>query len=160
MSYCIECGEKLPEGVEFCPKCGAKVSSQIKQGKKEYVGVGGPLTLIGGVLSIIFSILSLSFLIAWRAVGRWMGMHGMWNRGVMGGWMSIMAVPIIWLIVGALLSIILGAIAVYAYMKVNRGEVRDGGLIALIAGILMILTGGFIPGVITLIGGILCYTSK
>jgi len=63
-------------------------------------------------------------------------------------------------IAGAVISIVLGILAIYSYNRVKSGDLKNGGLIATILGVLMIATASWLPGVITLLGGILCYTSK
>lgn len=36
MTYCTHCGKELPEGVNFCPSCGAKVNSEATSFQQSY----------------------------------------------------------------------------------------------------------------------------
>jgi len=64
------------------------------------------------------------------------------------------------MIAGAIISMVLGTLAIYAYNKVKRGDIKNGEMIAIILGVIMLTTANWLPRIITLIGGILCYTSK
>ncbi len=64
------------------------------------------------------------------------------------------------LAVGAIISLVLGIVAIYAYTRVKHDKVNSGGLIAIVVGIIMMVTTNWITGVITLIGGVICYASK
>lgn len=153
MRFCAKCGEELPEGAEFCPKCGARVAALVKAERKDYSGAGGVLILIGGVLAIAFSIFFLTFTPFWRMM---MGMRGIW-----GGWPFPWArFAVTFMAVRALVSIILGAVAIYAYNKARKGEFKGGGLIAIVTAVIMLITMSWLPGILTLIGGILCYASE
>jgi uncharacterized YccA/Bax inhibitor family protein len=162
MVFCIKCGKEIPEGAEFCPSCGTQITSAGKSEKSDYSGIGGTLILIGGILAIIFSlfaIIGIAFMSYWGGMmGGWMGMPRMMDRWSMpmafGGWIfGFMAM-------GIIISIILGILAFYAYRKIRAGEIKNGGTIAIILGIAMLLTMNWLAGFVTLIGGILCYTSK
>jgi hypothetical protein len=59
---------------------------------------------------------------------------------------------------GAVVSVVLGIIAIYGYTRVKSGKIQNGGLIAIIAGIVMLASTHWVMGIITLVGGILCYT--
>jgi uncharacterized membrane protein len=63
------------------------------------------------------------------------------------------------MVIGAIASIILGVVAIYAYTRVKTGKVQNGGLIAIIVGIIMMASTHWLVGILTLVGGILCYTS-
>jgi low temperature requirement protein LtrA len=89
---------------------------------------------------------------------RWTGMPHMLGRW--GIPMAFVGWIFDFMIIGAIISIILGIFAIYAYMKVRRKEVRTGSTIAIILGIIMLVSMNWLAGLITLIGGILCYTSK
>jgi predicted nucleic acid-binding Zn ribbon protein len=162
MAFCIKCGKEIPEGAEFCPNCGTQIASAEKLEKSDYSGIGGTLILIGGILAIIFSFFSIigaTFMSYWGGMmGGWSGMPHMMGRWGMpmafGGWILGL-----WAM-GAIISIILGILAIYAYRKIRVGEIRSGGTIAIVLGIIMLVTMNWLAGFITLIGGILCYTSK
>ncbi|MCW3974662.1 MAG: zinc ribbon domain-containing protein [Candidatus Bathyarchaeota archaeon] len=161
MAFCIKCGKEIPEGAEFCPNCGTQIASTEKSEKNEYLGIGGTLILIGGILAIIFSFFSI---IGATYMSYWGGMMGGWSRmpHMMGRWGMPMIFGdwILGLAIGAIISIILGILAIYVYGKIRAGEVRSGGTIAIVIGIIMLVTMNWLPGFVTLIGGILCYTSK
>ncbi len=155
MAFCVKCGKRTPKGAEFCPKCGIEVAISPKHKKSNYSGVGGTLILVGGILSIIFSIFPLAFIFLWGGMmEKWVGMPGMWNKWSMP--------PTIWgwiiefMIIGAIISIVLGIVALYAYSRVRSGAVKTGGAIAIVLGIIMLITMNWITGIMTLIGGILC----
>jgi hypothetical protein len=157
----MKCGTKLPKGAEFCSKCGLQVSSGAKDEKKDYSGIGGTLILVGGILGLVLSIIPLMFMwmmrywMGMRSFGRWTEMPGGWNGPmVFGGWMMGFMVG------AAIISIVLGILAIFAYRKVRSGEVKNGGIIAIILGVIMLVTMNWLQGIIILIGGVLCYTSK
>lgn len=162
MTFCAKCGEELSKGAEFCSKCGTQVGPLTKVEKTDYSGTGGMLLLVGGILAIVFSIFPLAFMSMWGGMmggwmgnmGRWGGMDGGWNMPIMFGWIRG------FMMIGAIISIVLGIVAIYAWQRVKRGEVKNGGTIAIIVGVLMLITMSWLPGIITLIGGILCYTTK
>ncbi len=162
MAFCMKCGKKLPKGTEFCPKCGAQIGAVAKIEERDHSDTGGILMLVGGILAIVFSIFPLAFMSMWGGMmggmmggmGRWSEMGGGWNMPMAFGWIRG------FMIAGAIISIVLGIVAFYAYKRVKGGEVKSGGTIAIIIGVIMLLTMNWLPGIITLIGGILCYTSK
>src|SRR5512136_2692655 len=66
MTYCVKCGEKLPEGARVCPKCDTPVSGVSTGGvsteRRSHLtvgSVGGALILIGGILAIVLNIIPL-----------------------------------------------------------------------------------------------------
>jgi len=64
------------------------------------------------------------------------------------------------MVIGAIISIVLGIVALYAFVRVKSGAARTGGAIAIVLGIIMLITMNWITGIITLIGGILCERSE
>ncbi len=60
--------------------------------------------------------------------------------------------------IGAIVTIVLGIIAIYAYTRVKNGKVQNGGLIAIVVGTIMVVSTHWLAGILTLVGGILCYT--
>ncbi|MGQ9544024.1 MAG: zinc ribbon domain-containing protein [Candidatus Bathyarchaeia archaeon] len=150
MVYCVKCGAEVPEGAGYCPKCGLQVTVTPAVGGRDSSGLGGVLILAGGLLAIIFSIASLLFMHLLRGFpSGWMGMHMMW-----GGWF------VGFMTVRASVSLVLGLVAVYSYSKIVRGDLKVGGIIAVVAGVLMLVTMSWLPGVMVLIGGVLCHASK
>lgn len=159
MVHCMKCGTEIPEGAVHCLRCGLKVGDLPKSEGYDYSGVGGVLILAGGILSIVFSLIPLFLIQLWMGgLSRWMGMHMMWDRWMMpsaiGGWI------VGFMIVGALTSLVLGVIAIYSYSKVRRGSLRTGGTIAIVVGIIMMVAMNWLPGIMVLIGGVLCHTSR
>jgi len=165
----MKCGEKVPEDAEFCPKCGGQITGLTEAKKQDYSGIGGTLVLIGGILAIIFSIFPLTFMLLWRGMmWGWMDMPHMWDKWggdgwqqwgmpwMTGAWGFVMG----FMIIGAIISIVMGIVAIYAYKRVRDGEIKNGGIIAIILGVIMLVTSNWLPGILILIGGILCYTSK
>lgn len=163
MTFCAKCGTEIPEGAAFCPKCGAQVGAVVRAEKQGYSGIGGTLILIGGILALVSSIFSLLLLGLWRSwigwmsrVIPWMGMEG-WRLNMpilIWGWIRgfIVAAAVIW--------IVLAIAALYAYSRVRSGAIRSGGTIAIVVGVIMLVTTHWLIGIITLVGGILCYTSE
>lgn len=160
MAFCAKCGAEIPEGAGFCPKCGAQVGVLIKPEKQDYSRIGGTLVLLGGILSVVSSVLPLAIVPLWSGMMRgWMEMFGMWGTRGMPFWPVLDWV--IWFTVArAAVSVVLGIVAIYAYMRVRAGEIKTGGTIATILGVIMLVTMGWLSGIITLVGGILCYTSR
>jgi len=157
MAFCVKCGAEIPEGAAFCPKCGTPVGAAARVEKRDHSGIGGTLILVGGILALIFSIAPFIFMGMW---GRWTG----WMGG-MGPWMGNMPFNIArwmmgFIIAGAIISAVLGIVAIYAYQKVRAGKIKSGGTIAVVIGVLMLVTMNWVTGIITLVGGILCYTSE
>lgn len=124
--------------------------------------LGGILVLIGGVLAMIFSVarLAITFFLR-RIMLQWTGNPMMAIRwGRIGALMPHMARWILgFMIIGAIVSVVLGIIAIYAYTRVKGGKARSGGLIAIVVGIIMLVSTHWVVGVITLVGGVICYLS-
>lgn len=86
---------------------------------------------------------------------------GVW---IMGG-PSAPAIPrppafiLFFVAMGAILEIALGVVAVSAYTWVRLGRVREGGLVAIMVAVAMIASLHWIAGIITAVGGALCYNS-
>jgi len=117
------------------------------------------LVLLGGVLAVVFSISEL-------AIGlftRWV-MRGAIRKPMIGG-LRGWAIPHMtrgipgFMIVGAIIALVLGIVAIYAYTRVKGGKVKSGGQAAIMVGIVMLFSTHWLVGVITLVGGILCYVS-
>ena len=167
MPFCMKCGEELPEGAEFCPKCGTRAAGVSKPEKKDYSNIGGTLIMVGGVLNIVLPLLSVTFaLLFWGTmIRRFVEIPEIWIRWGAEPLVSRLFPEAFRLamglaIAGAVVSIVLGILAIYSYKRVKGGDIKNGGLIAIILGVIMIATASWLPGVITLLGGILCYTSK
>ena len=62
-------------------------------------------------------------------------------------------------LIGAIVGLVLGIAAIYAYTRAKH-DLKNGGLIAIVVGIVMMATTNWFTGVITLVGGVICYTSK
>ena len=154
MAFCVKCGAEIPG---FCPKCGTQAGALTKPEKQDHSGIGGTLVLVGGILAIVSSLLGWSGMME-----GWMGSFGMWEMSRMWG---MQGMPfwqwVVWLMgARAAVSVVLGIIAIYAYTRVRAGQIKTGGTIATILGVIMLVTAGWLSGIITLVGGILCYTSK
>lgn len=108
----------------------------------------------------MFSLLPLAIIPLWSGMMKgWMEMFNMW--GMQGVPFSPLLEWFVWLNVAkAAVGVVLGIIAIYAYTRVRAGQIKTGGTIATILGVIMLVTVGWLSGIITLVGGILCYTSK
>jgi hypothetical protein len=62
------------------------------------------------------------------------------------------------MVIGAIVTIVLGIITIYAYTLIKNEKVQNGGLIAIIVAIIMLVSTHWLAGILTLVGGILCYT--
>jgi ribosomal protein L40E len=161
LPFCSKCGAEVPVGAAFCPKCGRQVGALPKPEKKDYRGVGSILVLAGGIVGIISSLLSLAAMPFIRGV-----LSTFLSRVTMNPAASFLPLAILnwimgFILIRALLGVVLGILAIYAYLRLRTGDLKTGGIIAIAAGVLMfVVGGGFLSGLITLVGGILCYTSK
>lgn len=160
MVFCAKCGAEIPEGAGFCPKCGSQAGASTQPEKEDRSGIGSTLVLVGGILAIVTSLLPLAIIPLWRGMMKgWMEMLSMW--GMQGALFSPLLEWFVWLnIARAAVGVVLGIITIYAYMRIRMGHIRTGGTIATILGVVMLVTAGWLSGIITLVGGILCYTSK
>ena len=164
MAFYAKCGTEIPEGAGFCPKCGMQVGALTKAEKEDRSGIGGTLLLVGGILAIATSLLPLTIIPLWSGIMSdmmrgWMQMFGMWRMQVVP--FAPLLEWVVWLTVArAAVGVVLGIITIYAYTRIRAGQIKTGGTIAAILGVIMLAISGWISGVVTLIGGILCYTSK
>jgi hypothetical protein len=161
LPFCSKCGAEVPVGAAFCPKCGTQVAALPNPEKKNYTGVGSILVLTGGILSIISSILSLAVMPLIRGV-----LSNVFSRVTVNPAVPFLPLAIVNWIMGfmllrAVLGVVLGILVIYAFIRLRTGDLKTGGIIAIVAGVLLFVgDGGVISGLITLVGGILCYTSK
>jgi hypothetical protein len=130
--------------------------------KKSHSESGSLLIFVGGILALIFPVFPLTLTLLLRQdVGDWFEAIGVWIIGS-GSAFAIPRLPafiMFFVAVGAIATIVFGVVAVAAYTWVKRGRVREGGLVAIMAGVAMIASLHWIPGIITAIGGALCYNS-
>lgn len=127
-----------------------------------HLALGSILVLIGGVLTVIFSLLRMGITFVLRRIMlEWIGNPMIPQRlGRLASLMPHMARLILgFMIIGSTVSIVLGIVAIYAYTRVKGGKARSGAIIAIIVGIIMLVTTHWLTGVITLAGGVICYVS-
>jgi branched-subunit amino acid permease len=133
-----------------------------QNGRRDHSESGSLLIFVGGILGLIFPVFPLTLtLLLPSDVGEWFETVGVWITGS-GSALTIPRLPAFiefFVAVGALATIAFGVIAISAYTWVKRGRVREGGLVAIMAGVAMIAGLHWIPGIITAIGGALCYNS-
>jgi hypothetical protein len=131
--------------------------------KKSHSESGSLLIFVGGILALIFPVFPLTLILLLRQdVGDWFEAIGVWIIGS-GSAFAIPRLPafiMFFVAVGAIATIVFGVVAVSAYTWVRRGRAREGGLVAVMAGVAMIASLHWIPGIITAIGGALCYNSN
>ena len=134
----------------------------MPENEKDHSEVGGLLIFIGGILALIFPVFPLTLTLLLRQdIGEWFETVGVWIIGS-GGALAIPHLPafiVVFVAFGAIATIVFGVVAVAAYTWVKRGRAREGGLVAIMAGVAMIASLHWIPGIITTIGGALCYNS-
>jgi hypothetical protein len=130
---------------------------------KDHSEVGGLLIFIGGILALIFPVFPLTLTLLLRPdIGEWFETVGVWIMGS-GGALTIPHLPafiMVFVAFGAIATVVFGVVAVSAYTWVRRGRIREGGLVAVMAGVAMLASLHWIPGLITAIGGVLCYNSR
>lgn len=134
----------------------------------DHSGIGSGLIFLGGILALIFPIFPLVLIFLLRDyVGVLLEKLGsLVISNYAESDFSLIVAPHLttWIVglivVGAIFTIILGVVSIYAYTMVKSGKLRSGGLLATVAGVGMIATVHWIPGFITIIGGVLCYTSS
>mgnify|MGYP001031566544 CR=1 FL=1 len=161
MGFCRNCGAELPDGANFCSRCGAKVAVKVGVVKADYSGVGAVLVLVGGILAVAFSVFTLLVMpfflfmgMGWSSImGRQWELVWSWPTGLWSVFAGL-------IIVGFVVAIIAGIVSIFAYTRVRAGEVKEGGLAALVTGAIMLITMNWFPGVITILGGALCYSSR
>jgi len=151
----------VPVGAALCPKCGTQVGESPKPEKKDYTGVGSILVLAGGILCIISSILSVVVIPLIRGI-----LTTTLSRVTINSGFPFLPVAILnwvmgFILIRAVLGVVLGIVVIYAYIRLRAGDPKTGGTIAIVAGVLLFVSGGgFISGLLALVGGIFCYTSK
>lgn len=161
LPFCSKCGAELPVGAAFCPKCGTQVGALPKPENKDHTGAGSILVLAGGILCVISSILSVAVMPFIRGI-----LTTALSRVTINSGFPFLPVAILnwvmgFILIRAVLGVVLGLVVIYAYIRLRTGHLKTGGIIAIVAGVLLFVSGeGFISGLITLVGGILCYTSK
>jgi hypothetical protein len=136
--------------------------------KHDHSVMGSGLIFLGGILALIFPILPLALIFLLRNyIGVLLERIGsliVSNPGESEFYTNVAPHLTTWIVgfiaIGAIFTIILGVVAIYAYTLVKREKLRSGGLLATVAGVGMIATLHWIPGFITIIGGVLCYTSS
>jgi hypothetical protein len=67
---------------------------------------------------------------------------------------------LLFVLIGAIATIVLGGITIYAYTWIRRGRVKSGGMSAILTGVAMIAILHWVPGVFAVVGGVLCYRAK
>jgi hypothetical protein len=131
--------------------------------KRDHSQLGSILIFTGGILALIFPIFPITLMFLLRQdIGEWFENIGVWIIGS-GGAFAIPRLPafiLFFVAIGAISTIIFGAVAIAAYTSVKRGRTREGGLVAILAGVAMIASLHWIPGIIATIGGALCYNSS
>jgi hypothetical protein len=138
------------------------MSNSEKTIHEESVHYGGILIFIGGILALAFPIFPISWIFLSHAmVGEWFEILGRYvASGGITGVPQMGAFIVMFILVSSVVTIILGALAMVAYTYVRSGSVKEGGRAALVVGVAMIATSHFVPGILTMIGGVLCYSSK
>ena len=161
MPFCSKCGAEVPVGAAFCPKCGTQVVELPKPEKKNYTGVGSILVLAGGILCMISSILSVVVMPFIRGILTTALSRVTTNSGFPFLPVAILNWIMGFILIRAVLVVVLGIVVIYAYIRLRTGDLKTGGTIAIVAGVLLFVSsGGFISGLLVLVGGIFCYTSK
>jgi len=134
--------------------------SELRETESSHPQVGSILILAGGILAIIaFAIRAVFMLLVrafWARIARPMILQrlGQSAPAVVGMARWVYG----FMVIGAIATIVLGIIAIYAYTRVKNGKVQNGGLIAIVVGIIMLVSTHWLAGILTLVGGILCYT--
>ena len=140
----------------------SEVMSTLSKLESNNSRVGSLFILTGGILAVVFSAAHVFFtLLVGRALRTWMAGPMVWERRGANIFSMIHMGRLMFgfMVIGAVASIILGVVAIYAYTRVKTGKVQNGGLIAIIVGIIIMASTHWLVGILTLVGVILCYTS-
>jgi len=140
----------------------SEVMSTLSKLESNNSRVGSLFILTGGILAVVFSAAHVFFtLLVGRALRTWMAGPMVWERRGANIFSMIHMGRLMFgfMVIGAIASIILGVVAIYAYTRVKTGKVQNGGLIAIIVGIIIMASTHWLVGILTLVGVILCYTS-
>jgi hypothetical protein len=139
------------------------MSSSESSVHSERIHIGGSLVFIGGILALVFPIFPIAFVILLRSyvadlfekIGEWLLTGG--TSPALG---SVASAIVLFILIGAVATMIFGALTIYAYTLIRRGQIRSGGMLAIATGVAMIVTLHWMAGVITVIGAVLCYRAK
>jgi hypothetical protein len=164
MAFCPQCGVSAPSGTRFCASCGAALGGPtggpvgLPAAPRE--GPTAPaippdtelaenLLLVGAFLG---AVLPLLFAGVVGALGALFAIvpFGAIPAALLWGFASIVI----------LLSLVWSFAALYARRELQQGHREQGAMIALAAGVLMLVTGGVVSGLFVLLAGILAYTAK
>jgi uncharacterized membrane protein YidH (DUF202 family) len=124
--------------------------------------IGGILVLVGGILALVFPIFPIFLTLMLRGyVADLLEKLGELLASGSGPALHDMASALLlFILIGAIATIVFGSITIYAYTWIRRGRAKSGGMAAILTGVAMIATLHWIPGLFAVVGGVLCYRAK
>lgn len=157
MPFCPSCSQATQGWERHCPRCGFALAasppaapSPAAPPPRRDTGLAEALLVAGGVVSV--------------AVPALVGLALLFLGGVFSLFPPFGSIPAAFLGFLAVLFLVLGVVwaaaALHARNLVHEGHVERGGLVALVAGALGVLTGNVLGGVLLLAGGFLAYSAK
>lgn len=156
MGYCPECGSEVRDDANFCPECGASLGEETRKD----TSTAENLVLVGAVVAFIWPAIWLAM--AWSQSAMFDGFSSWFGSpdgsGPMVMFQGFAAFYWIFAIVLALVSVVLGVLALIGRKKVREGDVEDGGVLALISGVLLFVFGSFVAGILVAVGGFLVWS--
>jgi hypothetical protein len=159
MPFCTQCGSGAQPGARYCARCGHAVAGP-DSGFAPPPATAPPaapapppaldtataqtLLLVGALLNFL---LPLAIALAFLGLGAF---AALFPFGAIAGALFAVLALVVLLVGGAL-----AAGALHARNELRRGDVERGGTLAILVGVLMLVTGGLVSGVLVLAGGVL-----
>ncbi|HEV8361314.1 MAG TPA: zinc ribbon domain-containing protein [Candidatus Thermoplasmatota archaeon] len=167
MAYCAQCGAPLQEGARYCGSCGtARAAPTVPSAPAPPPQAGAPpapkdtsgaqsLLLVGAILGVLLPLLAAFALLLVGAATSFIPFAGPFVAAIFG---IVAAVFVV-------ISIVWALVVLHARKLIAEGRVHDGAVIAVVAGLLMLLLGlpflvvPGLAGIVVLLGGILAWTA-
>jgi hypothetical protein len=136
-------------------------ANQVKT-HSEREHIGGILVLVGGILALVFPIFPIFLTLMLRAYVTSL-LEKLGELLVTGSGRALSSTAsalLLFVLIGAIATILFGSVTIYAYTLIRRGRVKSGGMAAILTGVAMIASLHWIPGLFAVVGGVLCYRAK
>ena len=164
MGYCHKCGFDLPEGSEFCPKCGTKLI--IKESPAPNAAKASPtpttigsgnaplgrkLILAGGIIAMIFSIWLLILSAFWTTAIQFMLVQ------MTGLPLSFLSYMLYFMFIGSFIGIATGLFSIYMASVMRQRTSKSSSLAVILTGVVMLFSGNVLSAALVIAGGLLCH---
>lgn len=158
MAFCPQCGAGIAEGARYCSACGSSLAGSglppapagpAPQAARRDTGLAELLILVGAVLSLVVPVLLAAVFFGLGATFWFVPFASM-----PGAVMGLIAVAFL------VLGLVWMLLALFARSLIRQGDLEKGGVVAVVVGVLMILTGGLVSGLLVVVGGILAWTAR